>query len=233
MLKVSNISKTYENKQVLNKVSFSVETGKIYALLGLNGAGKSTLMKIICGLAFADEGDIEMNGQSLFSKRPKAEPIGFMIETPAFYRELTGKQNLTALAMLYDGISKERTDEVLALVGMTGQANVPVKKYSLGMKQRLYFAYAMLNKPKLLILDEPFNGIDPVSINLFKNLIVTLAEKGCTVLISGHVISEIQSISDGAIILDRGKIVYSENDCKGKDLAATFLSLVSTSGDAQ
>jgi ABC-2 type transport system ATP-binding protein len=233
MLKIDKISKKYDGKQVLDEVSFAVETGKVCALLGLNGAGKSTLMKILCGLAFADSGGAALNGRSLFLSRDLRGSIGFMIESPAFYRELSGKQNLTALAMLYDGLPKYRPDEVLALVGMAAQADVPVKKYSLGMKQRLYLAYAILNDPQLLVLDEPFSGIDPVSINLFKKLILELAAGGCTVLISGHVITELQSVSDAAVIIDRGKVVYRADDIAGKDLTNVFLSLVSGDGDAQ
>lgn len=233
MLSIKNINKVYDGKKVLDDISLDVESGKIYALLGLNGAGKSTLMKIVCGLAFPDSGEITLDGKSLLDDKDRTSKIGFMIEMPAFYRELSGKQNLEALAILYDDIDKKRVDEVLMLTGMHEQANVAVKKYSLGMKQRLYLAYAILSKPRLLVLDEPFNGIDPVTINLFKNLILELAKNGCIVLISGHVITEIQSISDSAVIIDNGKIVYRDEACKGKDLTEIFLNTVSDAGLVQ
>lgn len=231
MLKIVDISKSYGTKRVLNGVSFDVPDKTVCALLGLNGAGKSTLMKIICTLAFADVGHIEFDGKPIVDN--SSGDIGFMIESPRFYRELTGKKNLVALSYLYDNITQSRIDEVLSLVGLDAQKDVPYGKYSLGMKQRLYFAYSILNKPRLLLLDEPFNGIDPVSVQLFKNLIIDLKNSGCTIIISGHMISDIQSVSDMAIILDRGNVVYQDMDIHGKDLNQTFLSLVSESGDAQ
>lgn len=231
MLKINELSKKYGEKQILNKVSFSIPDGKICALLGLNGAGKSTLMKIICNLAFADSGFVEFDGKRIVDN--KDGNIGFMIETPCFYRELTGKQNLVALSFLYDDISAAQIDEALSLVGLISQKDIAVKKYSLGMKQRLYFAYAILNKPKLIVLDEPFNGIDPVSVHLFQELISELAQKGCTILVSGHTIPYIQSISDCAVLLDHGKVIYKDEDIRSKDLTKIFLSLVVATGEAQ
>lgn len=222
MLKINEISKSYGSKIVVDKASFQVPDGKICALLGLNGAGKSTIMKIICNLAFADSGSVELDGK-----------IGFMIESPSFYGDLTGKNNLRALSLLYDNIPNERIDEVLKICGLYSHKDILVKKYSLGMKQRLYFAYAILNKPRLLVLDEPFNGIDPVSVNLFKQIILDCAKTGTSVLISGHMISEIQSISDCAVIIDNGKIIYEDYEVKDKNLTEIFLSLVSWSGVAQ
>lgn len=230
MLSVEKIKKSYGEKKVLRDVSFTVQEGKICGLLGLNGAGKSTLMKILCQLAFADGGNAYLNGQSLLQNN---SGIGFMIESPAFYRELTGRQNLAALAELYPDIPEERVDEVLRLVGIEHQADTLVKKYSLGMKQRLYFAYSLLSRPKLLILDEPFNGIDPVSIKLFKEVITGLAEEGCTILISGHVISELSKLCDSVCIIDCGSVVFTSEDAKALDLEEVFLSHVSDSGDAQ
>lgn len=231
MLKINEISKIYGSKTVVDKASFQVPDGKICALLGLNGAGKSTIMKIICNLAFADSGSIEFDGKKYIDNREGK--IGFMIESPSFYGDLTGKNNLRALSLLYDNIPNERIDEVLKICGLYSHKDILVKKYSLGMKQRLYFAYAILNKPKLLVLDEPFNGIDPVSVNLFKQLILDCVKTGASVLISGHMISEIQSISDCAVIIDNGKIIYEDYEVKDKNLTEIFLSLVSWSGAAQ
>lgn len=231
MLKIENICKKYGAKLVLNDVSFEVPNGQVCALLGLNGAGKSTLMKIICMLARANSGNVEFDGKALIDNT--SGEVGFMIEAPKFYNELTGRGNLVSLSFLFDSIPKERIDEVLALTGLEEHADVSYKKYSLGMKQRLYFAYALLNKPRLIVLDEPFNGVDPVTVRHFQNLITDLAKSGCTVLISGHMISEIQAVSDRAIILDHGEVVYQDEDIHGKDLTETFLSLVSESGAAQ
>lgn len=234
MLEIKNISKSYGKKKVLDDVSFNIDGGRICGLLGLNGAGKSTLLKIICSLVFADAGEVFVLGRKLDNDdKANAPSIGFMIENPAFYSSLTARQNLNALSKLYPDIKKERIEHVLRLTGIFNQADVQVKKFSLGMKQRLYFAYALLNMPKLLILDEPFNGIDPVSIKLFKDIIRALAEAGCTVVISGHVISELQSICDSAVIIDNGKILCTIDDISGISLEEKFLSLVSGSGDTQ
>jgi ABC-2 type transport system ATP-binding protein len=231
MLKVNKLSKFYKEKTVLDNVSFNIPDGKVCAVLGLNGAGKSTLMKIICNLAFADSGYIEFDGRRITDNSDGN--IGFMIETPRFYRELTGRQNLTALAYLYDNIQSKRIDEVLSVVGLDAQADIAVKKYSLGMKQRLYFAYAIINKPKLLILDEPFSGIDPITVRLFQKLIIDFAAHGCTVLVSSHVISDVQSISDYVVIIDNGKLVYESENIINEDITQIFLSMVDLNGKAQ
>jgi ABC-2 type transport system ATP-binding protein len=231
MLIIKELSKSFGEKQVLESVSFKIPKGKVCALLGLNGAGKSTLMKIICNLVFADSGFVEFDGRKIIGN--KTANIGYMIETPRFYRELSGKQNLVALSFLYEDIPSNRVDEVLSLVGLASQKNIAVKKYSLGMEQRLYFAYAILNNPKIIILDEPFNGIDPVSVNLFQKLIRELAQKGCAVLVSGHTINDIQNISDCVVILDHGKLIYKDENSHGKDLTKLFLSLVGFGGEAQ
>lgn len=232
MLEVKELCKSYGTKRVLNQVSLSVESGKICGLLGLNGAGKSTLMKIVCGLAFADGGEVFVDGQKLENGEGDAR-IGFMIENPAFYRELSGRANLRALAALYPEVDDARVDEVLETVGLGGAANEAVKKYSLGMKQRLYFAYAVMNRPRLLILDEPFNGIDPVGIRLFKDLIQRLTSEGCAVLLSGHMIAALQDLCDSVCIIDRGKVLFSSDHAREQNLEEIFLSLVSESGDVQ
>ena len=234
MLEIKNIFKSYGKKRVLNDVSFSVEKGGVCGLLGLNGAGKSTLMKIICSLAFADAGSVSLNGKVINGKNSVPnENTGFMIEAPSFYRELTGRQNLTALSKLYDGVDKKRIDDVLTATGLAGQADVAFRKYSTGMKQRLYFSYAIMNNPRLLVLDEPFNGIDPVTLNLFRLLIKSFARSGCIVLLSSHILSEIQSVCDSIQIINRGEIVYSSKDIAGLDLESIFFSSVSGGGEAQ
>lgn len=229
MLELKNITKKYGKKVALEDVSFTVKSGDVCGLLGLNGAGKSTLMKIICHLCFADKGEVVINGKVYDSKDNYS--IGAMIESPAFYRELTGRQNLKMLSKLYCGITDNDIQDALNVCGIADSADIKVKKYSLGMKQRLYFGYALMKKTDLLILDEPFNGIDPVSIKLFRDIIRALAGAGCSVLISGHVITELQKVCDEIVIIDKGKKIF-----KGKnegDLETLFLSMVSGSGDAQ
>ena len=230
MLVIKGLKKIYGDKIVLNGVNLQIKRNQICGLLGLNGSGKSTLMKIICGLTRADEGEIFINGQLLnFNNPPKT--VGAMIEAPAFYGELTGRHNLEVFRLLCPNVPKKNIEEVLKLVGLIYNADMPYKKYSLGMKQRLYFAFALLKKPELLILDEPFANIDPVSVKLFEDIIKSLAENGCAVLISGHIIAEMKNICDCAAILDCGTIVRSIDNVANSDLENTFLSSVKRSGD--
>ena len=230
MLQVQAISKHYGDKQILDDISFIIPTREVWSLLGVNGAGKSTLLKIICRLVTPDEGSVIADGVPV---DPENGGLGYMIETPCFLRDLTGRQNLKALSLLYDGIDDARIAEVLCAVGLDDQRDVLFKRYSTGMKQRLYLAYAILARPKLLILDEPFNGLDPVGIAHLQRLVRDFADDGGTVLIAGHNISELQAISDGVVILDRGKVLAVEKDIADRDLTALFLSLVSCDGKAQ
>ena len=231
MLEIKSVYKAFGEKQALNDVSFTVPTGQVWSLLGVNGAGKSTLFKIICNLIFSDGGNVTFEGVSV---SPQNGNLGYMIESPSFLGNLTGRQNLIALSFLYDGVTKERVDEVLSVVGLKTHGNDLFKDYSTGMKQRLYLGYALLNKPKLLILDEPFNGMDPVGICQTQKLIRSLAdEKGCTVLISGHNIAELQAISDGVAIIDHGKIISVLSDVSDKNVTEIFLNTVTDDGEAQ
>ena len=232
MLEIININKKYGKKRVLNDVSFKVESGTVCGLLGLNGAGKSTLMKIISSLAFKDTGDILYDGVS-YKKDTNKVSLGYMIESPSFYNALSGKTNLKILSELYNNITQERVDEVLNYVGLNDVKDVLVSKYSLGMKQRLYFAYSMLNNPQILILDEPFNGVDPVTSRLFKDIIKKIAKKGCTIIVSSHVISDIQEICDKVVIIDKGSIVYDSEIQNNQNIEKLFLSKVSMDGLAQ
>lgn len=233
MIEIKNVSKSFGKNKVLNNISFNVGCGKICGLLGLNGAGKSTLMKIICKLVFPDHGEIILNGIKN-TQRGSNQKVGFMIESPAFYGELSGRSNLEVFSALYPSISSKRIDAVMKLTGIAAKGEVVYSKYSIGMKQRLYFAYALLNDPAILILDEPFNGIDPVSIKLFEELIKRFAMEGGTVLISGHIISELEKICDCAVIIDDGRIKSIIPDLSNvSSLEKCFLSLVNESGDVQ
>jgi ABC-2 type transport system ATP-binding protein len=233
MLEIQNVYKRYKTKEVLSDVSFDIDDGCICGLLGLNGAGKSTIMKIISSLVYLDSGKVLIDGLELKKDDIINSSIGFMIENAAFYGSLTGRQNLTILASLYPNIPKERINEVLTITGMLEQANIKVSKYSLGMKQRLYFAYALINAPKILILDEPFNGIDPISVKIFRDLIVKLAKSGCCVLLSSHMIADIKSFCDKIVIIDKGKILLDKKISPEDDVENIFISLVSPLGTAQ
>lgn len=235
MLQVENLNKSFKSKHVLKDVSFTIpRDGTICGLIGLNGAGKSTLMKIICSLVSADRGTITVNGKNVAeAAADRSVKIGFTIENPAFYGGLTGKQNLQLLADLYPDLDKDAVSRCINKVGLTEHEDVKVKNYSLGMKQRLYLAYAIIADPTLLILDEPFNGIDPVSVKIFKELLKTFAQNGTTILVSSHSILDIQSICDRVLFLDNGRIAYDCTDVQGEDLEEKFYEITGGSVNAQ
>lgn len=232
MLKIAEIKKHFGKKQVLNGVDLQVADGRVCGLLGLNGEGKSTLMKIICGLERPDSGSIKIDDHEI---KPGEAPVGIgaMIEAPAFYGGLSGFDNLELLRKLCDNVPPERVENVLRIAGISANAHKKYKDYSQGMKQRLYFAFALLKKPRVLILDEPFSGIDPVSVKLFENVIKTMAQNGCTILISGHIIAELKNVCNCAAILDGGVIKACFDNLSEINLEKEFLSAVSASGDVR
>lgn len=232
MLEVKGIVKSFKQKTVLSGVDLTVGDGRVCGLRGLNGEGKSTLMKIICGLLIADEGSIAVNGKEI-KKGEAPEGVGAMIEAPAFYGGLSGFDNLEIMRKLCADVPPERVGEVLRVAGIAGNATKKYKDYSQGMKQRLYFAFSLLKKPRVLILDEPFSNVDPVSVKLFEDVIKAMAGAGCTVLISGHIIAELKNVCDSAAILDGGKIKAYYDDISGVDLEKEFLATVSSSGDVR
>lgn len=227
MIVIRDLIKRYGRKTVLNGVSFSLHSGKIYGLIGCNGAGKTTLLKCIAGLT-SYQGTVLWNHVS-FAERPSSARLGVMIENPVFFDSLTGRENLSLIAKLFDDPSVVHIDEAIAAVGMSSKANDRYSTYSLGMKQRLYFAYAMMADPEILLLDEPFNGVDPVTTNVFERLLRKEKEKGKIILISSHQIRELQELVDGALILDEGKIAFQTEDASNTDLMAKFLSIAASS----
>lgn len=235
VLQIENLYKKYGKRQALNGVSLSVEEGSICGLLGLNGAGKSTLMKIVCSQVKADSGNVTVLGKDVKENTVFTNSkTGCLIETPAFFNSLTGFQNLKAVSYLYDEkISDASINQILSDVGLDNQKNIAVRKYSLGMKQRLYFALALMKSPKLLLLDEPFNGIDPLAVKQLRDLIKQTANTGTAVVISSHILSELQMICDKVCIIDKGKDVYSgfcKNDTRLEEI---FISYVTNGGKAQ
>lgn len=229
MISINNINKQYQGKQVLKGVSVLLKPREICALLGPNGAGKSTLIKILAGLDKQDSGDIYINGEKKISNKD----IGFMIESPAFYDNLSVVNNLKALSVFYDGVGMKEIDNLLKIVGLVSHKYVEYKRLSMGMKQRLYFAYALMGNPKVLVLDEPFNSLDPISIRLFEDIIKEYAKSGNTVLISGHDIRELEHVCNSTYIINHGEIVYSCDDISKINLSDEFFRVVSTSGEAQ
>lgn len=228
MIEINSLKKSFGKKHVLEDISFSLEKGKICGLIGANGAGKSTLMKIMVGLNLPDDGSIKLNGIDLLKNREKFK-IGFMIEEPVFYQNLSGYQNLSLIAGLYSNFDKTNIDWALEKVGLSARKKDLYKTYSLGMKQRLHFALSIMNKPDVLILDEPFNGVDPVTVIVFEKLLKEFASNGCIIFVSSHEIRELQSFCDEVFILSSGKIAFSTSSPKEVDLFKKFSEYATSS----
>lgn len=206
IIKTKQLTKKYGGQTVVSKVNLHVRKGRIYGLLGRNGAGKTTIMKMILGLVPVTSGSIEVFGQCLNGKEKKIYPrIGAIIETPGFYPNLTGTENLEIFARLRGTAFPDAVKNALEIVGLPYKDKKTFSKYSLGMKQRLGIANAILHDPELLILDEPTNGLDPVGIAAVRDFIKKLSvEHGKTILISSHILSEIALLADDIGILDKG-----------------------------
>ena len=210
VLQIKNLQKVFKDTQVVNLSSLSVQQGEIYGFLGPNGAGKTTTMKIILSLISRTAGEIEVFGQSIGTDKQYLNQIGSMIEEPSYYPNLTGYENLLVFQKIL-GFDKKNIQETLKIVGLDQPKNKKklVKDYSLGMKQRLALAFALVKKPRLLILDEPTNGLDPAGIHEIRELIIKLAkEQGITVFISTHILSEVEHIADRVGIINHGQLVY-------------------------
>lgn len=201
---VNSVEKNYGNTQVIRHCSFQIREGEIYGLLGVNGAGKTTLMKMILGLQKVDGGNILVLGTEIGSGTEYLSEVGSVIESPSFYGHLSGEEVLS----MHLSYMRKQGDipGVLRLVGLWQAGAKPVSKYSLGMKQRLGIARAIIHRPKLLILDEPFNGLDPVVITEMRGLLRRMAEEGMAVLFSSHIIGEVRHMADRVGILSGGSV---------------------------
>lgn len=209
VLELKNVTKIIGNRKIVDNVSFEINSGEIFGFLGPNGAGKTTTIKMITGLLKIDEGDILISSNDVKKNFEKAlSQVGGIIENPEMYGYLTGRTNLEIYGRMHGNISKERINEVIKLVKLENRINDKVKKYSLGMRQRLGVAQALLHNPKLLILDEPTNGLDPMGIKELRDTLRHLAEKeGLAVLVSSHLLSEMELMCDRVGIIDNGKII--------------------------
>lgn len=208
ILQVNNLYKSFAGRPVISDVSFEVYSGEVFGFLGPNGAGKSTTIKMILGLLSEDGGSILINGYDHRSNYEKSmEKVGGIVENPEMYENLSGRTNIEMYARLHKGVTKERISEVIDLVGMTLWANEKIKKYSLGMKQRMGIAQALVHKPNLLLLDEPTNGLDAQGIIELRGMLRKLAhEQGVAVLVSSHQLAEMEQMCDRICIISRGKI---------------------------
>lgn len=208
IIKCENISKKFKNEEVVKELNINVYDGDVYGFLGPNGSGKSTTIKMILGLVKPTAGKISIDGYDVQNDRNKAiEKVGAMVEAPSFYLYLSGYKNLMLFANLY-GLKEKRVLEVLEMVGLSASKDKKVSKYSLGMKQRLAIARAFLNNPKVVILDEPTNGLDPQGVIEIRNLIRFLKEKeGVTFILCSHILSEVQALCNRVSILYKGKLI--------------------------
>lgn len=209
ILKVENLNKYFGNRQILHDISFETYAGEVFGFLGPNGAGKTTTIKIAVGLLSLDEGDIKINDISVKKDFEGAiANVGGIVENPELYKHMSGMQNLRQYARMRNGVDQKRIDEVVELVGLKNRINDRVGKYSLGMRQRLGVAQALLHRPKLLILDEPTNGLDPAGIKGLRDILKDLAHKEqISVLVSSHLMSEMELMCDRVGIIMNGKLV--------------------------
>lgn len=209
VLKTHNITKKYGKQLSNNKINMTIKKGEIYGLIGQNGAGKTTLIRMITGLSHRTSGELELFGKSSESELDNARTmIGSLIETPAFYGNMTARENLEVSRLVRDIAGNKCIDEVLKLVGLADTEKKKVKNFSLGMKQRLGIANALLGNPRLLILDEPINGLDPMGIVEIRELLKKVnKEKDVTILISSHILGELSELATCYGIINEGKLV--------------------------
>lgn len=228
IVQTKNLNKRYKKQEVNKDISLLVPKDSIYGLLGPNGAGKSTLLKMLTGMINPTSGEI-IYKEKLWSRNDLLE-IGALIEQPPIYENLTAKENLKVRTLLYN-LPESRINEVLEIVKLTNTGKKKAGKFSMGMKQRLGIAIALLNNPKLLILDEPTNGLDPIGIGELRELIKTLPSKGITVILSSHILSEVKQIADHIGIIANGQLCYQEKIQENVDLEGIFLDVVRKAGN--
>jgi ABC-2 type transport system ATP-binding protein len=209
VLEVNNLSKSFGKRKVLNNIDFDIYEGDIVGLIGPNGAGKTTLIKTILSLYKYDTGSVKICGFDTKTNLEDAlSKIGSVIENPDMYKSLTGRKNLRIISLINDIKDEKYIDEMVKFVNLENRIDDKVKKYSLGMKQRLGIACALIKRPKLLILDEPTNGLDPGGIKELRKILKTISEKeNMSILISSHILSEVENICDRIMIINSGKIV--------------------------
>ncbi|MEV6153722.1 ABC transporter ATP-binding protein [Nonomuraea sp. NPDC052129] len=228
MIEFNHVSKFYKDVKALDDVSFTVEAGSVTGFLGPNGAGKSTAMRILAGLSRPTSGSATVLGQAYSELDCPGSQVGVLLDAAAQHPGRTGREILTLSAMLL-GLPKSRVGEVLDLVGLAAkESRRTVGGYSLGMRQRLGIAHALLGRPKVLILDEPANGLDPQGIQWIRGLLRNLADSGRAVLLSSHLLHEVERVADHIVMIGRGRVLAQgtvDELGRGRDLEQTFLEL--------
>lgn len=225
ILKIKNLNKSFGKKKILKNVSFNVNEGDILGFIGPNGAGKTTTIKMILGLQSINSGTVTINGYDIKKNFEKAiEKVGTIVENPDLYMYLSGYDNLKLISNLYKNVDKKRIEEVIKIVKLETRINDKVSKYSLGMRQRLGIAQALLHNPNLLILDEPTNGLDPEGIKELRDIIKHLAAKEKVgVVISSHNLSELESFCNKIVIIKNGEIVETNELKKVKNIEESYI----------
>ncbi|MDT0746136.1 lantibiotic protection ABC transporter ATP-binding protein [Mammaliicoccus sciuri] len=221
-IETKKLTKQFKKETILKDINLKVYPNEVYGLLGINGAGKSTLMKIICGILPQTNGDVYLDGSPL--TRQELTNIGSLIESPPTYNHLSAQDNLKVVA-LNENIDFSEIPKVLDLVNLDVDPKKKVKNFSLGMKQRLGIAMALIKKPKLLVLDEPSNGLDPYGIQELRDLLKNLTKANTSVIISSHILSEIQQLADHIGIIHNGKLEYQEKNKTDENLEEIFFNI--------
>ena len=227
ILETENLSKQYGEQMAVRNVSLQIERGSIYGLLGPNGAGKSTTLKMLVGLLRPTGGRIILDGRPW--QRESLSKIGSLIESPALYGTLTAEENLLVHTRLLK-IPKTKITEVLETVNLKNTGKKRVSQFSMGMKQRLGIAAALLSDPELLILDEPTNGLDPFGIQELRELIISFSEKGMTVILSSHILSEVAQVADTIGIISGGKLLFQGMPDSDENLENFFTEVILKGG---
>lgn len=208
IIEVKQLTKQFKSKRAVHHADFKIRKGEIFGLIGKNGSGKSTLLKLIAGLIHPTSGEIRLFNQVMKQNHPYFERMGLLIEHPGLFPNYTAHQNLNFVAMAYGSKNrKQPIQELLQLVGLDASNKTKVKHYSMGMKQRLGIAMALMGSPDVLILDEPINGLDPQGISEIRNLILELNKAGMTILISSHILEELSKVATQYAILHEGEIM--------------------------
>lgn len=229
VVQIKNLKKNIGKKQIIKGITFDVYGGEVFGFLGPNGAGKTTTIRMLLGLMSITDGEIFINGHSITNNFEKAIAcVGGIVENPDMYKHMSGYKNLLHYSRMYPNISKERIDEVVKLVGLENRIKDRVKTYSLGMRQRLGLAQALLHSPSLLVLDEPTNGLDPAGIHELREHLRSLAEKeNIAVFVSSHLLSEMELMCDRVGIIQNGQLIEIQtlnemlNDKAGSTVAFT------------
>ncbi|REK76119.1 ABC transporter ATP-binding protein [Paenibacillus paeoniae] len=235
VLQLNGVTKRIGSKTLVNGLSFEVTKGEIVGLLGPNGAGKTTTIRMIVGLISMSEGDVHIGGHSVRTDFERAiKHVGGIIENPEFYPYMTGMDNLKQYARMSEGVTEARIHEVTKLVGLQNALDKRVKAYSLGMRQRLGIAQALLHRPSVLILDEPTNGLDPAGIREMRDYMKSIAQKeGIAILVSSHLLSEMELMCSRVVVIQEGKLVTVRSIGGVQEQDSTLVSLALQVSDTE